>query len=113
MNAVTLRLLLSLFAVVALLAAPLGMRGEAAMMEAHDMPHGSAIESGHCEGMTPHEGTEDEGSIDCAIACAALPAIAQDAAIAWPLAVFAPEAIALSSLDGTLPEAETPPPRTS
>lgn len=111
MSAVTFRFLLSLLALAALLAAPLGIRGDAAMAMSHDVPHAAA--SGDCQGMAGGEGAGDEASADCAIACAALPAIAPDAAAEIPLRTSAPVVASLATLHGMRPEAAIPPPRAS
>lgn len=109
MSVVRLRFLFSLLALLALLAAPLGMRGGAAMA----MPHDSAAAAGHCDGMTPNQESGDTASVNCVMACAALPAVAPDSPAEVALAADTPAAALLVSLHGMRPEAATPPPRKS
>ena len=106
------RRILSFLALVALLFAPLAMVNGAAAA----MPHAqSEAAMEHCEGMAPaqDEGEESKASIDCMLACAALPAIASGAPPEAMMTAAAPAPLRFSSLSGVLPEAETPPPRIS
>ena len=106
------RRILSFLALLALLAAPFGMMNGVAAA----MPHAQdEAMMEHCEGMAPahHESEGDKASVDCLIACAALPAIASDGPLDTAFAVAAPAILPLSILSGMLPEAETPPPRFS
>lgn len=101
---------LPLLALLALLAAPFGMAGGAAAMPF--APSEAAM--GHCEEMAPaggHHEPEQERGIDCTIACAALPAIAPVSSAAFQIAAPMLAPLPLSSLVGTFPEADPPPPR--
>lgn len=108
----TLRRLLPLFTLVALMIAPFGRMGMAeAAMPQHAAPMAMP---GHCEDMpTPASGKPSKAAIDCMIACAA---VATQSAAELVYAVSDPITVAprpLFSLDGIEPEAADPPPRVS
>jgi hypothetical protein len=101
--------LLSILALLAVLLAPAGMLGSHAAMAMPAQPSAS----GHCPEKQQEHGQEQQAMIDCALACSALPShqpVASDAAFA-PAA--APLAALVQFLEGTRPEAATPPPRVS
>lgn len=104
--------ILSLLAVLALLVAPFGMVGGGG---AAAMTHGGPETAmAHCDDMAPagtHHGGDRDGSIDCAIACAALPAFAPASPGEILRAAAAPAPLPAASLVGTMPEADPPPPR--
>jgi hypothetical protein len=106
------RFLLSIMALLALLVAPIGMIGGAAMAMPHHQPQAAA---GHCAGapVPDHRGGEDRAAIDCMIACAGVPAIPPSAPAAVAPIAASPDQAPLRSLHGLQPEAATPPPRIS
>lgn len=108
----TLRRILPVLALIALMIAPFGRMGLAAAAAPH---HGTPMAmAGHCEDMpTPEPGKPNKTAIDCMIACAAMTTeSAADIAHAAPEpVVIAPRP--LLSLHGIQPEAADPPPRFS
>jgi hypothetical protein len=101
---------LSLLALLAVLLAPAGMLGSHAAMAMPPQPSAS----GPCsEQGQKHESGPDQAMIDCAIACTALPSHQPVPAAAELIAASEPEAALIAFLDGTRPEAATPPPRIS
>ncbi len=102
----------SILAMLALLFAPVGMLGSHAAMA---MPHHSSAEAMN-HGNMHHEPPEDDQSgsmIDCTIACSAMPS--REPYQAPPGSVAPPEyrRAAVPDVEGTRPEAMTPPPRIS
>lgn len=106
------RTLLSILALLALLAAPLGMTGGGAEAMPH---HQFGMMADHMNGMSHHQeqGGEDKAAIDCMIACAALPAVAPPSMGDLLIAAAVPAPLPLEALRSTFPEAETPPPRSA
>jgi hypothetical protein len=103
---VTLRRLLSLLALFALLTPPFGhMRASA-----HDAV---AAAAGHCHGSPATPGKADRAAIDCAIACAAITPTAPSPENLLPVVANGPEQAALPALPGIAPDADPPPPRLS
>ncbi|HEY0324424.1 MAG TPA: hypothetical protein VGC46_00420 [Allosphingosinicella sp.] len=108
-----LRPLLHLFALVAMLVAPLGMVDDHAAAAA---PQASA--GGHCADMTGsrQQAPDDKApgkSIDCMIACACVPSPGVQLAEP-PLALAGPQpAMIVSRVGGINPAADPPPPRLS
>jgi hypothetical protein len=99
---VTARFILSLLALLALLATPFGH------MQAH--AHGG-VSASPCHGSSaPAPGKADRAAIDCAIACAA---IAPSAASPAPrlIVAAAPEQVPLPLSRGIRTAADPPPPR--
>ncbi len=82
-----------------------------AAMAAPPQPMASA--SGHCPEQQQQEGSQEQAMIDCAIACTALPAHEPLLRADAPALAAAPEAYPSLHLDGSRPEAATPPPRFS
>lgn len=108
----TLRRILPVLALIALMIAPFGRMGLAEAATAH---HAAPMAmAGHCEDMpAPESGKPNKAAIDCMIACAAM--TTESAA---DIAHAAPDPVAVAprpllSLHGIQPEAETPPPRRS
>lgn len=103
---------LTLFALLALLAAPFGRIGAA---EASAMPGHGAAGAGHCEGMPmPEPASGDErGAIDCMIACAAIAAADAPALDSVQAAPGVEAHRAPAAFAGLSPESEPPPPRFS
>lgn len=109
---VSLRRLLPLFVLIALVMAPFGRMNAA---EAKAMPHhlSSAI-APHCAGQPMSDG--DKGgrvAIDCMIACAVMAPAATPSFAPPPAAEAVPVAIPSFLLAGIRPEADPPPPRFS
>jgi hypothetical protein len=106
------RFLLSIAALFALIVAPIGMVGGAAVAMGHHQPQAAA---GHCAGSpaSDHRGDSDRTAIDCMIACAGLPAIPPSTLAAMAPAAADPEQVPPAFLHGLRPEAATPPPRIS
>ena len=109
------RALLGIFALLAMLIAPIGMVGGHSVMAAPRTP--SAV-AGHCADMAgfheqaPADKTPGK-SIDCMIACACMPSSGVQLGDP-PLPVAAPEpAMIVSLVDGLNPAADPPPPRLS
>jgi hypothetical protein len=99
--------LLSILALLAVLFAPAGMLGSHAAMAMPAQP------SGHCAEQQQQSGEDQQAMIDCAIACTALPShqpVPGENRLGPPAA---PEAAVTLFVDGTRPEAATPPPRFS
>lgn len=103
------RHLLHAATLLALLLASFGMLGGHAMAAARSAVTADA--GGHCAGMDDGKKAPDGSSIDCAIACAALPSSApmlDRASIPQRAAQAAP---CVSPVRGLAPEADPPPPR--
>ena len=103
-----LKQLFRLAALLALLLAPAGMLGGHAAMA---MPlHDATMSMSHCEQQQQQQ-DEHQAMIDCAMACSAMPSI--DPFLPPPVRPVAPQFESSASLDieGTRPEAATPPPR--
>lgn len=101
------RRLLTFLVLLALLAAPFGR--QAAQAAAH--PGTPSAMAGHCD-PAPKPAPAHGGSIDCMIACAAMPA--EDVPhmpIALPVAPASPVAATTARITGLNPAAEPPPPR--
>lgn len=100
--------LLSILALVALLFAPAGMLGSHAAMA---MPAAATMD--HCAGEQAPADDEERAMASCAAACAAMPAadlLTNSAALLrTPSHLRGPAPF----IDGTKPEATTPPPRVS
>lgn len=106
-----MRRLFQLLALLALLLAPAGMLGDHAAMA---MPHGTATATmGHCADRQAPADEDRQAMIDCAIACAAMPAAGPFSAMAPALVSPAPLIGLAARFDGTPPELATPPPRLS
>ncbi|MDP9413154.1 MAG: hypothetical protein M3Q08_03485 [Pseudomonadota bacterium] len=103
--------LFSLLMLLALLLAPAAMLGNHAAMAAPSQAKAST--SGHCSEQQQQEGSQKESMIDCGIACTALPAYEPLLADKDVALAAAPEASPSLLLDGSRPEAATPPPRFS
>lgn len=103
-----------LFHVVALLAllfAPAGMLGSHAAMA---MPHQPVAKSmNHCPEQEGPSQSDRNAILDCAIACAAMPAVAPVLPPERAFIAAVPTAASIQLFDGTRPEAATPPPRCS
>jgi hypothetical protein len=100
---------LALFLIMlALLAAPYGR----AQAQAAAVPHAPMAMAGHCEPAGPAApAPAHDGSIDCMIACASVPAVEAELA-AFPLPPVAePLAAPVAALSGILPQFDPPPPR--
>lgn len=103
--------LIQLLAFLALLLAPAGMLGSHAAMAMPNPAASSMME--HCADTQAPSDRERQSMIDCAMACAAMPAAAPRL-VAGELAVPAAQLIGAASLsDGSAPETVTPPPRLS
>ena len=109
---VTLRRLLPLLTLIALMFAPFGRVGmaEAMAMPAHDM----AAMPSHCADMpTPADHAPADRVIDCMIACAVMtPPVSPAVPMVAPL-VTAPEAKPASGFVGISIGSDPPPPRLS
>ncbi len=104
--------LLSILTVLALLLAPAGMLSSHAAMAMPDQAAASAID--HCASPGETSGSEDKRAmIDCAIACAAMPAAEPLVADQSILAASPPALASNLFVEGMRPEAATPPPRFS
>jgi hypothetical protein len=103
---------LSYLILLALLLAPASMVGSHAAMA---MPHDAAAStSGHFEDQeqVPQDQRE-RPMIDCAMACSAMPSADPLIPARAPLTSLSYKAAAFLPIDGTRPEADTPPPRLS
>ena len=107
----TLRRLLTLFALVALAVSPFGRMAAAEAMAVPD--HRLTTAAGHCDEQPTPEDRTDPAGIDCLVACAAMAATAEVAIPAAPAAASEPQATILPDFIGLHPEAEPPPPRIS
>lgn len=112
----SVRCLLPLLVLIALLFAPFGRISAAeAMAMPHDRPTAAAMPApGHCHDMpAPDEGAGDKAAIDCTIACAVMapPGAATFEAVVAPAP--APIRGPLPVFAGLHPEADPPPPRRS
>lgn len=101
--------LLPLLGLFAVLLAPLGMLGSHAAMA---MPK-QAASSGNCSEQQSEHSSGERATIDCAIACTALPSHEPLLPPAQIVAAAVPAANPILSLQGMRPEAATPPPRYS
>jgi hypothetical protein len=101
--------LLSVLVLLAVLLAPAGMLGSHAAMAMPAQPSASGL----CSEQQHEGGGESQAMIDCAIACTALPSHQPVPAEAGPALAPAHLAALVRTLDGTQPEAVTPPPRFS
>lgn len=109
---VTLRRLLPLLTLLALVFAPFG---RIAAAEAMAMPHHQPIAmAGHCENMpAPDDGDRDKVAIDCMIACAVMAAADGPMVEAMAAPASRPARIEHPAFAGLHPEADPPPPRIS
>lgn len=106
------RLAMALLVILALLAMPIGMAGNAAQAHAPATNSLAALTMGHCGQPGDAAGkAKDAGlSPDCALACAALPAF--EPRLEPPAAAAAGHHnLALPHFAGTKPESRDPPPR--
>ncbi|MFN3944089.1 MAG: hypothetical protein ACK4K7_04075 [Allosphingosinicella sp.] len=101
-----------LLAVFALLLSSLGMAGAMAAAPASAAPMAAA--AGHCdERRQPVDAPVERMSIDCAMACSALPSLPAAPAEVRAARAAAPQAASVAFHAGTRPESEPPPPRTA
>ena len=117
------RFLLSLLALFALIAAPVGMRSAAAeamtpaVSHCDEMGGGEkAEETMHAGPMAAHHAPEkgNDQAVDCMVACAALPALIAEATFDAPsFARVEAETLPIALSAGMHPEAATPPPRSA
>ncbi len=103
--------LFQILALFALLLAPAGMLGSHAAMA---MPHGAAAgTTDHCADRQAPAQEDRQATLDCAIACTAMPAaeplVACEQMAASPALLMGPTPV----FDGSAPELATPPPRLS
>jgi hypothetical protein len=102
--------LLSILALLAVLFAPAGMLGSHAAMA---MPQQHASAQNHCPEQQQPDERQQRAMIDCAIACTALPgrqpAVGRNGIAPAAMPEMAPDLF----VEGTRPEADTPPPRFS
>jgi hypothetical protein len=103
--------LIQFMAFLALLLAPASMLGSHAAMA---MPHdAAAITMDHCADKQAPSEQDRQSMIDCAIACAAMPAaeplLVADETVVPPALLTGPAPV----FDGSAPEIVTPPPRLS
>jgi hypothetical protein len=104
------RCFLSLLALLAVLIAPAGMLGSHAAMAMPAQPSAS----GHCSEQKQHDDDQQrQAMIDCAIACTALPSHQPTPAEIGIEPAVGHIASLTMFLDGTAPDAATPPPRHS
>lgn len=107
MKSVSIRLFLSLLALVVLLVAPVGR-----MAAAEAMLHQPAAMTGHCDDMMPPADDEADGSmIDCMIACATVLPAESDPGELTALEMMMPLSLAARIFDGIDLTADPPPPR--
>lgn len=103
--------LLRLLVLLALLVAPFGRMAAA---EAMTMPEHSAMAMpGHCDPMPAPDPGDEERSIDCMIACAAVTGAESPQLRAPRPAASLPVGLVRTGLSGLHPEADPPPPRLS
>lgn len=112
--------LLRILTLIAVIFAPLSMAGGHAAMAMPAAPaamsdHMGAMPAGHCADM---EGKQDKNgpsapSIDCMIACSAMPAADFEVEVHPLTAAFIEPARLVSALHGLSPESDPPPPRIS
>ena len=109
-----MRRLLHLFALLAMMLAPMAMHGAPAAAASAPSPgHHSAGEAAHCGGSGQREEQKEKGrSADCAIACSAMPCASHlSEPLSLPRAGFA--ATLSPFFAGTAPGSDPPPPRLS
>lgn len=103
--------LFQILALFAVLLAPAGMLGSHAAMA---MPHGAAASAtDHCADQQAPAKEDRQAMLDCAIACAAMPAA--DPLLASEQMVSSPALLMRRTpvFNGSAPELATPPPRLS
>jgi len=109
---VSVRRLVPLLALLALLVAPFGRMAAA---EAMAMPHHApAAMAGHCDDMpAPDEDGTGKAAVDCMTACAVMTPSEAPALTASPPVRSMPASFAVPGFSGLHPEADPPPPRFS
>jgi hypothetical protein len=103
--------LIQILALFAVLFAPLGMLGNHAAMAMPQAAHSAAMDH-HSEDKQMPAG-HDRASIDCAMACAAMPAADPFSAAAHAQVESLPHMALHPRFRGSAPEMATPPPRLS
>jgi hypothetical protein len=109
---VSLRRLLPLVILLALVFAPFGRIAAAeAMAVSHHQPMATA---GRCADMPmPADDTADKRAVDCMIACAVIAQLGSPALAATSTVAVPPAPVVHATFRGLHPEAEPPPPRFS
>jgi hypothetical protein len=104
-------ILLRFLVLLALLFSPFGRMAAAEAM----MPHHQqmSMAGGHCDPMPAPDRGDEERSIDCMIACAAVTGAESPQLRAPRPAASRPVGLVLAGLSGLHPEADPPPPRLS
>lgn len=107
----SLRRILPLLALLALLFAPFGrMAAAEAMVEPH---HASISAAGHCDDRPSSDPDRSRQAVDCLVACAVMAPPAVPALVLQPLLRLAPAASPTPAFSGLHPDADPPPPRFS